>query len=285
MICLFRGAAFSGRPPYSLSGPTEVRAPEVYRVAVFLGLVVLLGGCRPGAPDIPAARPLDLRTNDGVHVAAWLYAPGRTLREGQAPPGLLFVHRYGADHQSWVPFIRATQAEGYLCLAIDLRGHGASTTTDAGPPLDFRKIAADAWRVAADDLRAGTDALVAAGADPENLAVAGEGLGGTLGLLLARIDPRLQAVVMVAPSLEEHGISAESLLRGAREIPVLLLAAENDAYAAASATALKNTAPGFCELRLYPGAAHGTDLFEASPDAQQQVFGWLGRVIGLAGAK
>lgn len=215
-----------------------------------------------------------MQTDDGVQLAATMYPA-----MGAYPPGLILVHRYGADASSWRSFAITAQREGYQIIAPDLRGHGGSKQ-QGETRLDYRDLSDEQWLAALSDLRAAKTALLAAGADPENIAIVGEGLGAAMALRYVRIDSDIQAVVMLSPALEEKGFDSEADLRTMRERPVLLVATENDSTAAAAATALKQTAPGFSELRLYPGAAHGTDIFAASETASAQVLGWLKAIIG-----
>ncbi len=263
--------SFRGRP----ARPSPSSVLRAVHAAARVFVIVLLAGCGgSSAPLAAGERRLALQTEDGLQVAATLYPV-----PAAQPPGLILAHRYGADAVSWRSFALAAQQEGYQVIAVDLRGHGSSTQRGEGR-LDYRDVSGVEWLAAVADLRAARDALLAAGTDPENLAVLGEGLGANLALRYMRIDPVIQAAVMVSPVLDEYGFDSEADVRALRARPVLLVAAENDGPAAGAATALKQTAPGFSELRLYPGAASGTDVLAASEAAQVQVLGWLQAIIG-----
>ncbi|HNR33263.1 MAG TPA: alpha/beta fold hydrolase [Candidatus Hydrogenedentes bacterium] len=233
-------------------------------------------GCGKGdSREVTAeSRALTLHTRDGVQLGAVLYPA-----VSETPPGLILVHRYGARAESWRAFALAARGEGYHCVAFDVRGHGASARRGE-IPLDYRAFSHEQWLAAAADARATKEALLEAGADPDNIVVLGEGLGAALALRYMRMDSDIQAAVLVSPSLDEKGFDSAADLRALWDRPVLIVAAENDSAAATAATALKQTAAGFCELRLYPGAAHGTDLLAASEAARLQVLGWLQTVLG-----
>jgi alpha-beta hydrolase superfamily lysophospholipase len=236
---------------------------------------VLAGGC--GGPK--AAPPPEARhfiTDDGVRMGATLYRPAPAAG---APPGLILVHRQAADRGTWAGFADTARQAGYLVLAIDLRGHGESTLRN-GQLISYLQFRDEDWRDALHDLDAAKRDLLAAGASPKNMAVAGEGAGASLALGFAAIDPQMQAAVLLSPGLDHKGLHTESVMKALRDLPVLLIAADGDSYAASSAQALKALAPGFCELRSFPGSAHGTDLFAVRPDLAGEVLLWLKRIIG-----
>jgi len=237
-----------------------------------LALAGLHAACSPAGPPEPA--PLALRTADGVAVAGTLHAPDPRAAKGH-PPGLLLVHGFGGDRGVWEGFAEAAAARGYLCAAVDLRGHGDTRS----PDRDAVERGPAGWRAALADLAAAREALVAAGADPETLAVAGEEFGASLALLYALAEPAVHAVVGVSPVLEMRGLDAERAVRDLKDCPALFVAAENDGLGAAAARALKAAAPVFCEARLYRGTASGADLFAAHPQAMGEVFTWLEDVL------
>lgn len=254
--------------------PQIGKKPSLWGAAALAALALGAGcGARPELAE-PAA--LAGRADDGLAVHARLYAP---LPGDHPPPGLLLVHRLGADHTSWDFFAERARRAGHLVVALDLRGHGKSTER-GGARVSYRDFTDADWAEAIVDLGTAKNTLLAAGADPLNLAVIGEGLGGTLALAYAARDPQMQAVVMVSPALRERGFDNEATLRSLDALPVLLLAAQGDALAAQSAAQLKAVAPGYAELRSYPDAAHGTDLLATAPEAPGQVLLWLKVIIG-----
>jgi pimeloyl-ACP methyl ester carboxylesterase len=217
-----------------------------------------------------------LRTDDGLTLAATLRRPERAN-----PPGIVLVHRYGAGQGSWDALAETLRQAGFMTIAFDLRGHGASRTGGDGKPLDHKNIQSGfgGWTAALADLRAAVAALVAAGADPNNLAVAGEELGASLALKQALADPSMQAVVMLSPGLELRGLGVEDDIRRLKDCPVLIVTSENEAYSASSSATLKAAAPTYSEIQHYSGAALGTDIFAFHPNAMNQIVDWLRPII------
>ena len=227
-------------------------------------------------PRLPALEHPALRTDDGLALAATLRRPDRAN-----PPGIVLVHRYGAGQDSWDAFAETLRHAGFMTIAFDLRGHGASRTGGNGKPLDHAKVQSgfNGWSAALADLRAAVAALVAAGANPKNLAVVGEELGASLALKYALADPAMQAVVLLSPGLDLYGLNVEDDIRRLKDCPALIVTSENEAYSASSSAALKAAAPAYSEIQHYSGASLGTDIFAFHPNAMNQIVDWLRPII------
>jgi pimeloyl-ACP methyl ester carboxylesterase len=217
-----------------------------------------------------------LATADGWLLPAQVYLPASAV-----PPGIICLHRLGANRETWAQFARRAQALGYAVIVPDLRGHGGSRR-DEGPTPSFREIDARGWKSAIADVRAAKQALIEAGASPGDLAIAGEGLGASIAMHHATLDDSIQALVLVSPQLEAGGIDSEASMVRLAERPVLLVAGEDDAAAYTATTVLDQRAGGFCELRVYPGAEEGANLFAVNRNALELTMQWLKTVIGPA---
>ena len=237
---------------------------------------VFFAGCSCTRDDTSAGeRTLSLSSDDGVSLGLTLYTP---RRKEEKPAGLVLVHRYGADRNVWEGFACLARETGMLVTAVDLRGHGESLSRE-GRPVHYTQFSDEEILGSLKDIDAAKTYLVETGADPENLAVAGEGLGANLCLHYALESQDIQGVVMLSPGLEYNGIATEAAIKQLNDCPTLLISGEGDAYAAMSATALKSAAPVFSELRSWPGAAHGTDLFASHPESMQYVLQWLQKIL------
>ena len=148
------------------------------------------GGMTAAAPDVVH----DVTVSDGARL--------RVVEWGAGPPVLL-VHGLTANWQDWRAVVPHLIEAGHRVLALDLRGHGASTLgTD--PPGRARL---------ADDLREVLEQL-----DVRDVVVAGHSLGGYLALAVAVGHPavvgeRVRGLVLVGGTptmrrLHELGILA-----------------------------------------------------------------------------
>lgn len=229
-----------------------------------------IAGCRAGnSPERAAA----FETTDHVTIQTTVYSPGSS-----SGPGLILLHQAGSSRESWAPFARVARAEGYFSIAIDLRGHGQSTALPGHTnPGAFTK---DDWLAVLQDIPRAKQKLIDAGANPDKIAIMGASIGANLALRYAATDPQIQAVVLLSPGEEYNGIGITQTVQTYSDRPILLMATQNDGYAARSAKKLDDLAPEYTELRLYPGAAHGTDLLTGVPVAAEQVLMWLDHILG-----
>lgn len=244
--------------------PIRRPLPLVFSVAI---LAVALTQCRAGQPP---ERAIAFKNSRGELIHATIYSPPTT-----PAPGLILLHQAGSSRAAWTPFARMARAEGYGVIAIDLRGHGESA--DGKNPSAFTT---DDWLAVLQDIPAAKIELINAGADPKKIAIAGASMGANLAMRYAATDPDIQAIVLISPGEEVNGIGIVQTVQTYTQRPILLMAAQTDGYSSRSAKKLDDLAAEYTELRLYPGAAHGTDLLDTVPVAAEQVLMWLDHILG-----
>lgn len=251
--------------------PIGLYAPVLFLAA---GILTALPGCSRATVEKDGGwEEIDFSTVDGFALVG-------TIRRvsDEAPPGLVLVHTLGADRHRWAHFADSAARTGYMSLAYDMRGHGESRRRN-GKTVNFRSFHDSDWKAAVADIAAAKKALLEAGADPENIAIVGASIGANLALVYAKDDPQIQAVVLLSPGKNYRGLESAPPMSSFRERPVLIMAAEGDTYSASSGAELKKLSPGFSELRVYPGSAHGTDLLDAHVDATGQILLWLDAIL------
>ena len=229
--------------------------------------------------DAPLTKGLVLRTADGVSLGATLYP----VRQAN-PPGLVLIHMLGSNRGVWKPFALRAQAEGCLCIAVDLRGHGDSQNAD-GKRISYKDFTTQDWLAALDDIETAKQALLKEGANPKNVVVIGASIGANLALHYAVDHGDIPAVVLVSPGLDYRGVKTDAEIVALGQRPCLLVTTEGDSYSATSCATMKKAASGLCELREYPGSAHGTNIFDASPTALEEVLLWLKPIFSPSSPK
>lgn len=258
--------------------PDKAWVPTGGRIA--LAALLLLGvNCSKRATPGTQTRDLTFTTPDGYTIAGTLYAVDRPK-----PAGLVLVPMLGTTRERWLSFAQAAQAEGYLSLAIDMRGHGDSTMR-RGAKTSYKSFSTQDWLGVVNDIAAAKRALLDAGADPDNIAVVGASIGANLALRYALSDPEIQAAVLISPGKEYHGVTVEDAITEYGSRPLMLMTTTGDSYSQETCTALKQLAKTHCELHEYPGAAHGTDLLDTNENANGQILLWLSAIIGPDAAK
>ena len=210
--------------------------PSRLRAAVAACCVTLLGsGC--GGADAEG-RVIRFSADDGVELAAELRGEGAT--------GVVLVHMFPADRTSWDPFAERLADEGYLSLALDLRGYG-----DSSGERDIPEI----WR----DVVAAAEELRSRGA--ERVVLIGASMGGTASLLAATRTAVDGVVTISAPTTFE-GLVAPPEVLATVQAPKLFIAAGGDTSAAAAAQSFYDVAPPPKRIEIVAGEEHGTDLLE-----------------------
>lgn len=137
-------------------------------------------------PQLPDAEQVHV-PGHGVDLGGYLFKP----RAGAPPyPALILLHGFAGHAQTMAGLARAAAANGYVALALSLRGWlGSEGENDQGlrQPLDV--LAAIDWL--------GSRPLV----DRERLALVGASMGGQVALLAAAHKPPIKAVAaFYAPS-------------------------------------------------------------------------------------
>lgn len=258
------------------------RLPEVHHVRrhtpqrllplALMGLALCLSACGPrnAASRTDAPLTLTLTTEDGVSLPATFYPAGP-----ESVCGVVLVHDKGGTGAQWAPFAKRLQQSGIASIAFDLRGHGAG----ADEPRSHREFTPSDWLRAGFDIQAAVQALAAHGVDPDNIGIAGAGMGATLATHYAAQDETIEALVLISPALESDGVAIRRAFEAYTQRPSLLVAARGDTYAASSAQTLKRAASTFCELREYAGGAHGIHLLDALVGAREEVVYWLESIL------
>ncbi len=155
----------------------------------------------PDTPIAPQGNVLTLATPDGVRFGIWGTNVGY-------PAPTLFVFSATIEESLGDPYYRqcgnALAAKGFLCVSLDLPGHGLDQRHDEPRGLE-------AWRFRSDrgedfvtpftqQARGVLSYLIQAGySDPERVAACGTSRGGFMALQMAAVEPRIRATACFAP--------------------------------------------------------------------------------------
>ena len=239
------------------------RARRTWARRILAGLMAC-GAAAIAPPDARAATDLTLTAEDGVTLTASLWEPA-----GRPLAGVVLVHGPARTRHDWDRLGDQLARRGFLAVAVDLRGHGESLAVEAGGDL----------AAMGRDVVAAARYLLSHAGGPVELGVIGVSMGGTLGVLAAQAVPAIRSFAWVSTPLDFRGLRIEEPLRKLGERPALVIASNEDTYAARSARTLAETGPGLREIILVEGAGHGARILTSRPDLLPVVVDWFVRTL------
>ncbi len=209
------------------------------------------------------------KTEDNVHIVGNYWKGGREA--------VLLLHMMPATKESWNIFAEKLSAEGYSVLAIDLRGHGESIE-QAGKKLNYKTFTDAGHQESILDVEASVAFLKKKGA--QQIAIIGASIGANLALQYQAEHSEIKKTMLLSPGTNYRGVLTESsaqMLRQDQE--VYFVAGALDGRSAGSAEAMAKQIAGKVhgkkQLKIYPSAAHGTDLFAEDPARMNELISWL----------
>jgi esterase/lipase len=254
-------AACAPAAPTATLAPTQQPSPTLKP----LTLTPVESAFAPGDPtaapldDIIASHAVTFGTADGATVSGELYGSGKTA---------VIFSVMGNCKPGWREFAQVTAAQGFTALTYQWRGCRASGSVDENEIQKF-----------VEDARGAINFVREQGA--EKVILVGASLGGCASAKLA-LESQVSGLVVLAspPSIPQWGFEIEPDDLNT-DIPKLFITAENDNTVSADDTrTLYDLAAKPKEWQTYPGAAHGTDLFEgeSGPELQQRILEFILRI-------
>jgi len=280
--------------------------PVAVVVVFSLGVAVAATNVPPTelSAHTPADRGLDFatvefETADGVALAGW-YLPS------QNGAGVVLAHGAGSTRISVLEHAEVLAGHGYGVLLYDARGHGRSGgramdlgwygDEDVGAAVRYLSTRSDVEpeRIGAVGLSMGGEQVIgAAAADTRIAGVVAEGATartaddkdwlseehGAQGWIQERID---DLTFWLTDLLTESGppITLREAAARAAPRPMLLIAAAGVADEPAAARYIREGSPGTVEVWVVPDAGHTRGLATAPAEWEEQVIGFLDRVLG-----
>ncbi len=223
----------------------------------------------------PGTTEMALTSPDGFALKGTLTLPAA---KGKVPVVIL-AHQFRSDRTGWAPLAERLAARGIGTLALDLRGHGASTqkegaevtvSSDFGPSAK----AVGFERIPADLVQAATWLRTQPGVDGRRLGLAGSSVGA-FAVILAAPEVKPVAVLGLSPAgTSAFGEGAQqklkvAVLRG--RATTLVLASTGDKDAFENAQVVKDL-PGVA-VNVKDGDEHGFAYFKERADLMAVFFG------------
>lgn len=236
-------------------------------IAILTWLVVTRDTRTPERGQMETTR---FETQDGVTLVGDVYRPTASPKGG-----VLLIHMLPADRSSWQEFGSLLAERGYLALAIDLRGHGESTSQGT-TTLDFQTFSDAEHQQSSLDVEAATTWLLDQGIPLSRIGLVGASIGANLALEKIAKTPEIRWAVLLSPGLVYKGLATPPLLERLRPTQrLLLVASQDDPYAYQTITDLAALSPGETRLRQLAGAGHGTTMWEQQPSELEATLNWI----------
>lgn len=212
---------------------------------------------------------ISFKTDDGVTIVGNYWNGG----EGAA----LLLHMMPATKESWNLFAEALHRAGYSVLAIDERGHGASTN---GGRIDYKNFTDAEQQKKILDVRA-ADAWL--GKDGKKLKlVAGASIGANLALQYQVENNLPIATVLLSPGFNYRGIETKLLATKLKDPQRVFYAGAKLDGRSSGLTAAQMadelfTLSNISDKKLFISESdkHGTDLFALEPQLMSEILNWL----------
>jgi pimeloyl-ACP methyl ester carboxylesterase len=240
------------------------------------------------APTLMAAlssRPVRLMTDDNVTITGMFY-PAATNSE--ITPAVLLVHSLGSSRNEWPGVPQMLQRNGIACLAIDLRGHGASNRklTVKGPELvDYQLFTERDHATMLLDLNAAINWLTEqTEIDKHRIAIIGSGIGASLALQYASFNTDLHALLLISP-LDYRGLSPVKSIEKIGPIALRIYVSQYDdaSYETAKQLIAVHKEMGYSSdnktLVVCSGNLRGGDMLRGVDQLPQVMLAWLEQVL------
>lgn len=222
-------------------------------------LVLLISSCttnKKGEEDM-SIQSLTFSTSDKYQISAKLY-------KADSDVGVILLHQLGRDKSTYDSFAKEIQKNNINALAIDLRGHGASSgSLGTFSDRDFNNMILD--------VSSSKAYLESIGIT--NIFVVGASIGANTALNFVVTNPDLKGVVLLSPGLDYRGIKTQEDAKKIK-VPTLIIVSRQDSYAFDSSNTLYSLITSDKQIKVYDGTQHGTDMF-LSTDMDKVIIEWI----------
>jgi len=186
---------------------------------------------------------------------------------------VLLFHMFGRNSGDWKQIIYELN-NYFSVLAIDFRGHGNSRF-QKGYLLDYRDFDAAKWLTLKEDAEAAYSYLEKIRNNEETkIGIIGASIGANIAAYLGSQYDNIKAIVLLSPGLNYQGIDILPFIKLSKA-NILIIVSEKDEYSYKSSMEIYKIYKDKIQLKIYPGAFHGTRIISRYPDSKDIIISWL----------
>lgn len=250
-----------------------------YEITIAIIVAVVVSHSTVIRADDFSNKEVELYTPDGHRVfGEYYYIPQKS------GPTLLLLHMLNGDHTDWESYLPLLSKAGVTSiLAVDLRGHGGSTTRhlpnhpDSSIEVSWSGFSEDDFLNAVNDLETAWRFLIECpSTDSARMGIMGGSLGANYAAVLAAGHPDVKSLVMLSPGVVYRGVECIDAVKRYGEKAVFFTAAEDDTYSTGSCAKLKSVSTGTpAHIEIYGGDSHGTRLLNNNSEFEHFLSDWF----------
>jgi len=217
------------------------------------------------------AEKVTLITADGYRIIG-------TYTKGRGGSGVVLLHMYRNDRNSWQPLVRELVSRGISSIAIDMRGHGESRLNPQGADDSKLVLARDSafFNSMHLDAEAAVRYLLEQGITHDKIGVVGASVGCSVAVQTATLgEVPVSAVVLMTPGTNYLGISTMEHIKSWPGIPLLILSSEEEEGRGAAIIYEQLKEKGAVLKTFEEENIHGTNMFGQVDGVEKLISDWL----------
>ena len=220
------------------------------------------------------AERITVTTSDDVVIVGDWYPTPTVLG------AVLLLHAMPETRTSWALLQRELAKRNIASLAIDLRGHGESTTDANGATLNSTDFSDEEHQASQYDVSGAIEWLRSRNLEDARIAIGGASFGADLALLGLTDFPQTGGAFLLSPGvyrgIDPLEVSGNLLSHQA----LCIVSSEDDAESFPVSQSLYADAPVEQKLFIpYKSSGHGTELFTTDKTLLVKLADWTAQVI------
>lgn len=219
---------------------------------------------------------VQFQTADGFQLWGSLL---KSNQQQQPRPVVILLHPFNQDHTEWFGFSPDLVVNrGFVVLAFDLRGHGASTQQNGqSHPLSTFTVE-ELNNMPLDVAAAIAFVKTRPDIDATRIGIVGADIGANVAFVASGTVSGIKTTVSISPQYRENQASEVLIGTNISDFApknILYLATFGDGYAYTSAESMSALTQGETQVLGFQGVSHGLELVGTNNGAWHAVLNWL----------